>query len=183
MEPDEIIGVTGESGTTGDTGISDIIGETGATGDTGTSGITGETGATGDTGSSVLGTFSYSGNPAESEIDRLRFLIMDTDSNHPLFSDEELQYLIDTYGNNEDMLEYQLFMQAATKFAYGIKRSLGPQSEDPTSRLNFFKARAEELKAKLQVKGLSLPKYQAPKQFFRGMQDNPPKPRGPRFVR
>ena len=81
------------------------------------------------------------------------------------------------------MLEYQLFMQAATKFAYGIKRSLGPQSEDPTSRLNFFKARAEELKAKLQVKGLSLPKYQAPKQFFRGMQDNPPKSREPRFVR
>jgi len=128
-------------------------------------------------------TFSYSGDPATSDIDRLRFLIMDVDENKPLFSDEELQYLLDTYGTNEDMLEYQLFMQAATKFAYGIKRSLGPQSEDPTSRLNFFKARAEELKAKLQVKGLSLPKYQAPKQFFRGMQDNPPKPREPRFVR
>lgn len=139
------------------------------------------TGITGETSES--GTFSYSGDPADSDIDRLRFLIMDTDPSKPLFSDKELQYLIDTYGSNEDMLEYQLFMQAATKFAYGIKRSLGPQSEDPTSRLNYFKARADELKAKLQVKGLSLPKYQAPKQFFRGMQDNPPKSREPRFVR
>lgn len=128
-------------------------------------------------------SFTYSGDPSTSEIDRLRFLIMDVDSEKPLFSDEELQYLIDTYGNNEDMLEYQLFMQAATKFAYSIKRSLGPQSEDPTSRLNYFKARADELKAKLQVKGLSLPKYQAPKQFFRGMHDNPPKSREARFVR
>ena len=128
-------------------------------------------------------TFTYSGDPSEDDINRLRFILMDTDPTKALFSDEELEYLIDEYGSNDDMLQYQCFMQAATKFAYQIKRSLGPQSEDPTSRLNFFKDRAAELKAKLQVKGLSLPKYQAPKQFFRGMQDNPPKSREIRFVR
>lgn len=128
-------------------------------------------------------TVSYSGNPSESDLDRLRFLIMDTDTSKALFSDEELEYLIDTYGDNDDMLQYWAFTQAATKFAYQIKRSLGPQSEDPTSRLNFFKARADELKAKIRAKGLSIPKYQAPKQFFKGMQDNPPKPRGAYFVR
>ena len=128
-------------------------------------------------------TFTYTGDPSEDEVQRLRFLLMDTNPDAPLFSDEELEYLVDEYGNNDDMLQYQAFRQAATKFAYQIKRSLGPQSEDPTSRLNFFKDRADELKAKLQVKGLSLPKYQAPKQFFRGMQDNPPKPREVRFVR
>ena len=127
--------------------------------------------------------FSYSGDPSASDLDRLRFILMDTDNDNPIFSDDELQYLIDTYGENDDMLQYQAFTQAATKFAYQIKRSLGPQLEDPTSRLNYFKSRAEELKAKLQVKGLSLPRYQAPKQFFRGMQDNPPKPKGARFVR
>lgn len=128
-------------------------------------------------------SFSYSGNPSSSSLDRLRFLLMDIDESSAIFSDEEIQYLIDEYGCNDDMLQYWAFTQAATKFAYQIKRSLGPQSEDPTSRLNFFKARADEIKAKLQVKGLSLPKYQAPKQFFRGMQDNPPKPREARFVR
>lgn len=128
-------------------------------------------------------TFTYSGDPSEDDINRLRFILMDTDAKNYLFSDEELEYLVDEYGNNDDLLQYWAFTQAATKFAYQIKRSLGPQSEDPTSRLNFFKDRAAEFKAKLQVKGLSLPKYQAPKQFFRGMQDNPPKPRGPHFVR
>ena len=127
-------------------------------------------------------TTSYSGDPSASDIDNLRFILMDTDVEHPLFSDEELQYLIDTYGSNTDMLQYQAFLQAATKFAYGIKRSLGPQLEDPTSRLNYFRARADELKAKLTVKGLSLPKYQAPKMFFKGMHDNPPKSKEARFV-
>ena len=128
-------------------------------------------------------SFTYSGDPSEDDIARLRFILMDTDPNSALFSDEELQYLIDTYGYNETLLQYWAFTQAATKFSYSIKRSLGPQSEDPTSRLNYFNNRAAELKSKLVAKGLSLPKYQAPKQFFKGMQDNPPKSKEPRFVR
>ncbi len=119
-------------------------------------------------------SFTYSGDPSSSEVERLRFLLMDTNEDSYLFSDEELEYLVSEYGDNEDMLLFWAFTQAATKFAYQIKRSLGPQSEDPTSRLNYFKDRADELKAKLQVKGLSLPVYQAPKQFYKGMQDNPP---------
>ena len=128
-------------------------------------------------------TFTYNGDPSEDEVARLRFILMDTKPENALFTDEELEYLIDTYGDNDDMLQYWAFTQAATKFSYAIKRSLGPQSEDPTSRLNYFKDRAAELKAKCVAKGLSLPKYQAPKQFFRGMQDNPPKSKEPRFVR
>ena len=121
-------------------------------------------------------TFSYSGNPSYSETDRLRFLLMDTNPNAPLFSNEELEFMLEEYGSDETMLQYQLFNQAATKFAYSIKRSLGPQSEDPTARLNYFKSRADELKKKMYSRGLSLPKYQAPKQFYKGMTDNPPWP-------
>lgn len=124
-------------------------------------------------------TWSYSGDPSESEIDAMRFKLQDTNANYPIFTDEELQYLYDEYGENTDALEYQLFSTAATKFAFAIKRSLGPQSEDPTTRLAFFKDKAAEAKRKLAIKGLSLPKYQYPKCFYKGMMDNPPaKPKG-----
>ncbi len=127
-------------------------------------------------------SFTYSGNPAASPVDNLRFILMDTNPNAAVFSDEELTYLINEYGENETMLQYQAFSQAATKFAFSIKRSLGPQSEDPTARLNYFKSKADELKAKLVSKGLYVPKYQAPKMFTKGMMDNPPKPRIGHYV-
>ena len=127
-------------------------------------------------------TFTYNGDPSEDEIQALRFKLADTNANAPLFTDEELQYMIDEYGDNDDMLMYQAFSTAATKFAYQIKRSLGPQSEDPTSRMNFFKTKAAEAKRKLAIKGLSLPKYQAPKQFYIGMMDNPPMSEEPKYV-
>lgn len=119
-------------------------------------------------------TFTYSGDPSEDEISALRFKLADTNKDAALFTDEELQYLIDEYGENEDILTYQVFSYAATKFARDIKRSLGPQSEDPTSRLAYFREKANAAKKRLVSKGLYLPKYQAPKQFWKGMMDNPP---------
>lgn len=127
-------------------------------------------------------TWSYSGDPGASEIDALRFMLQDTDPDAPLFTDEELGYLVDTYEDNPLMLEYQAFRAAATKFAYSIKRSLGPQSEDPSTRLSYFNERANAAKNKLAIKGLSLPKYQAPKQFYKGMMDNPPRPDRGQYV-
>lgn len=43
-------------------------------------------------------TFSYSGNPASSDLDAVRFFIGDTDSTEWLLSNEEINFLIDTYG-------------------------------------------------------------------------------------
>lgn len=119
-------------------------------------------------------SWTYSGDPSKSDLDAMRFMLADTDEASPIFTDEELQYLIDAYANNKDMLEYQAFRTAATRFARAIKRSLGPQSEDPSGRLSYYNARAESAKKKLSVKGLSLPKYQYPKVFRKGMMDNPP---------
>lgn len=119
-------------------------------------------------------SFSYSGNPSNSPLDECRFLLGDTDENNPIMRDEEINYIIAQSGNNTDLLRYTLFMQAATIFARAIKRSLGPQSEDPTSRLKFFEAQAAEYKRKLSARGLSIPKYAYPKVFSKGMQNNPP---------
>lgn len=121
-------------------------------------------------------SWSYSGNPASSMLDECRFLLGDTIEAEPIMQDEEIQYIIDSYSPNKDQVMYQLFSRAATLFARDIKRSLGPQSEDPTERLKFFKEKADSYKAKLTSAGLSLPKYAYPKVFRKGMQNNPPWP-------
>lgn len=121
-------------------------------------------------------SWTYSGNPANNQIDECRFLLGDTNESEPIMQDEEIQYIIDMYEGNKNQVLYQLFSRAATIFARDIKRSLGPQSEDPTERLKYFKEKAEEYKSKISSAGLSLPKYAHPKVFRKGMQNNPPWP-------
>lgn len=45
-------------------------------------------------------TFTYSGDPSTSTRNYVRFLINDTDSTDPLFTDEELNYVISEAGSN-----------------------------------------------------------------------------------
>lgn len=118
--------------------------------------------------------FNYSGDPSESKLDECRFLLGDTDSSEPILQDEEIEYLISKAGSNLDALYYELFSRAANKFARQIRRSLGPQSEDPTSRLEYFKEKANEYKHKMTAGNLSLPSYSHPKIFNVGMHSNPP---------
>ena len=130
-------------------------------------------------------SFSYSGNPSNSALDEARFLVGDTDPNNPIMQDEEIQYIIDTYGAGTNTVKYQLFSRAATLFARDIKRSLGPQSEDPTDRLNYFKEQADYYKKLVAIGGVSVPSYAYPKIFRKGMLSNPPwpRPRGGNHVR
>lgn len=125
-------------------------------------------------------SWTYSGDPTSSKVDECRFLVGDTIKDEPIMQDEEIQYLVDLYGHNEDALMYNLFSRAATLFARDIKRSLGPQSEDPTDRLEFFNDKAKSYKAKLNARGLSAPRYAYPKVFRKGMDSNPtwPMPKG-----
>ena len=44
-------------------------------------------------------TWSYSGDPSDSALDEIRFLIGDTDTNDQLLSNEEITYLYDAYGD------------------------------------------------------------------------------------
>ena len=44
-------------------------------------------------------TWSYSGNPASSNLDEIRFLIQDTDTTDQLLSNEEINYLYNVYGD------------------------------------------------------------------------------------
>lgn len=130
-------------------------------------------------------SFSYNNNPSGNKVDECRFLIGDTDSSKPILQDEEITYLIDTYGSNQNTLRYQLFSHAATIFARAIKRSLGPQSEDPTSRLKFFKEQMEYYQKQVTTGSMLKINYAYPKTFRKGMDSNPPwgKPGGINYVR
>lgn len=119
-------------------------------------------------------SWTYSGDPSNSVKDECRFLIGDININAPIMQDEEIEYIISEAGSNENKLKYMLFKHAATIFARDIKRTLGPQSEDPTERLKFFKEQAASYKAKLTSAGISLPKHSYPKVFRKGMHSNPP---------
>lgn len=122
-------------------------------------------------------SWNYSGNPSTSKVDECRFLIGDTNIEIPIMQDEEIQYIIDSTGGNDIKLRYELFIRASVIFARDIKRSLGPQSEDPTERLKFYKEQAEFYKKQSTSAGLSLPHYSHPKVFYKGMHSNPPYPK------
>lgn len=44
-------------------------------------------------------TWTYSGNPGASDLDEVRFLIQDTNTNDQLLSNEEINYLLAAYGD------------------------------------------------------------------------------------
>lgn len=121
-------------------------------------------------------SFTYSGDPSKSPVDAARFLLGDTDKSAPILQDEEIKYLIDTYGEGTNKFKYELFNRAATIFARDIKRSLGPQSEDPSGRLEYFKSQAEHYRTIVVAGGVSPQKYTYPKIFRKGMHSNPPWP-------
>ena len=83
-----------------------------------------------------------------------------------------------TYGDNENELYYNLFARAATLFSRDIKKSLGPESEDPTERLSFYKAQMAYYKKRTCVSGISQPKSTGPKIFYTDMHSNPPRQLG-----
>lgn len=65
-------------------------------------------------------SWSYSGDPADSQLDELRFIIQDTDTGLQLLSDEELGYLIGVWMPKYDSIIYVGAIAAATiarKFA------------------------------------------------------------------
>lgn len=130
-------------------------------------------------------SFSYSGDPSSSALDASRFLLGDTDASAPIMQNEEIQYIIDTYGEGTNTFKYQLFNRAATLFARDIRRSLGPQTEDPTSRLEYYKEQADYYKQLVAIGGVSPTKYAYPKIFRKGMLSNPPWPTtgGGKYVR
>lgn len=85
-------------------------------------------------------SWSYSGDPSTSLLDLARFLIRDTDSDDQLLQDEELQFLIDTWGDG-----YEAARNAALTLAAKFTRqSVQSKSVGDLSISESFAGRAGE---------------------------------------
>ena len=118
-------------------------------------------------------SFTYSGCPAESALDAVRFAIGDTNKDAPILQDEEICYIISTNKTQSGILA-AAFRQAATLLGIrATKRTLGPQSEDTSARLAYFKEMADKYERGLLYAGIPpLPNYSADKVFDKGMMSN-----------
>lgn len=66
-------------------------------------------------------TWSYSGNPSASDLDKVRFLIGDTDTNNQLLSNEEITFLLTEWNNNAYV--------AASNAAYSLSAEFSGKSD------------------------------------------------------
>jgi hypothetical protein len=96
----------------------------------------------------VTTDFYYSGDPAASELDELRFLIQDTDPEDVLLTDSELTYMLDKYMPEYESTYYVAALACETlsaKFAREVSYSADGVS-----------VQASELQAKYNDLALSL---------------------------
>lgn len=135
--------------------------------------------------------FSYSGNPADSKRDEVRFLLQDTDDSRPLLYDAELDYIIDYYGVRfDDSAPYMASIGAgviARKFAGvvsisadGVSVQIGDLSARYTelaSALRLEHSNAQEVGGAVDLANLmwesELDHSIAALNFSIGMHDNP----------
>lgn len=94
--------------------------------------------------------FTYSGDPSASDLDAVRFLISDTDSNDAELQDEEIYYLLSTWVNTYDAAVAACEVIAG-KYAdkTNYSRSVGDLSisESYGQSASEFRALAQRLRA------------------------------------
>lgn len=75
-------------------------------------------------------TFTYSGNPSSSTLNLVRFLLQDTDSTDALLSDEEINYLINTWtdGHEASRVGAEIIASKFTRLADSTSKSVADLS-------------------------------------------------------
>ena len=91
-------------------------------------------------------TWSYSGDPASSTIDAIRFLIGDTDTTDQLLSNEEIQYCINEAGSSVYQAAHDCAYAIASKFSrLATSKSVGDLSLSYSDRAQAYFTLANEL--------------------------------------
>lgn len=91
-------------------------------------------------------TWTYSGNPADSEKDAVRFLIGDTDTNDQLLSDAEINYVIVESGGSRYQAAHDAAYAVAGKFSrMAQSKSVGDLSISYADRAKAYFELANEL--------------------------------------
>ena len=96
--------------------------------------------------------FTYSGNPLNSDAEHVRFLIGDTDRDNPLYTDEEIQYLVITAG---DVLgaAVRAVEGVLAKLSGAIDESVGSVSISFSNQRTGYEKLYDRLMARLAIEG------------------------------
>lgn len=100
-------------------------------------------------------TWTYSFDPSSSQKDAVRFLIGDTDTSEQLLQDEEIQYLINTYGNVILAASYAARAVCAF-FARCADKEIGDYSIKASQKSEAYCNLAEKLEKEYKEKELIL---------------------------
>jgi len=100
-------------------------------------------------------TWSYSGNPADSTRDAVRFLIGDTDTTDQLISNEEINYFVTEFGNARRSAS-EAARSIAAKFARLMNRSIGGLSADFSAKYRQYLELADNLLSKEEMSPVAL---------------------------
>ena len=88
--------------------------------------------------------WSYSGNPAASDLDAVRFAIGDTDTADQLLSDEEIAYLLTN--STVSAASIAACEALAAKFARSVDRTVGSLSLSASQKAKQFRELAATLR-------------------------------------
>lgn len=92
-------------------------------------------------------TWSYTGDPNKSDLDKIRFIVGDTDKNDQLLTDEEIQYLIDNE-SDANMAAFTASETIAAKFSRLADESVGQVSVSYSQKAEHYWKLAKTLKLK-----------------------------------
>lgn len=125
-------------------------------------------------------TWSYSGDPASSTKDAVRFLIGDTDTNDQLLSDEEIEYTIAVTGNVYESAHDCSYAIAASFSRMATSKSVGDLSLSYSDRAAAFYKVADRMAA-LQAKNEPPTPWVSPDNIVRAAQKSLPPSNGTEF--
>lgn len=91
--------------------------------------------------------WTYSGDPASSDLDAVRFEIGDTDAEDPLLKDKELLYTLNEEGNILNAAARSC-EALAKKFAREADKRLGPLSISLSQRSKAYRELAKDLRTR-----------------------------------
>lgn len=93
-------------------------------------------------------TFSYSGNPKDSKLMEVRFILGDTNEDEFFLTDEEILFLLDEANENVMKASAKGAKSIYSTFAKGVDYRLGDFSENLSQRAGAYKELYKELEWK-----------------------------------
>lgn len=125
-------------------------------------------------------TWSYSGNPASSDKDKVRFLIGDTDTTDQLLSNEEIDYTIAEAGSIYQAAHDSAYAVASTYARLATSKSVGDLSLSFSDRAASFYQVADRM-LQLQVKRQPPTPFISPDNIIRASEKTVPPLNGTEF--